>query len=338
VYLILPGNQSKHTFQADGINQTILPSRHVAPHPPWRLACRLRPNAPMPYKPHSPYFCPMRSVLTQPYPFFHRGKELLRNSALIFIIGFCFDYFFEPFNVNRAEHNYAYWVIVLAHVGGATAMYFIYFSIVNPFVDEDDWTVGKEALAVFVLLLIIGVQNFFWRDVIYDNPRNFSLHYFIDEIRNTLLAGSLIVFLVLTVNFNILKRRNMHQATHLHPAKPASQPSGQVSIQAAIPSDNFDLDPSHVLCVRADGNYVEFFVREGDETKKLIKRLTLQYAADQLAGFPFIQKTHRAYLVNTQQVNRVEGNAQGYQLTVDQLPFPIPVSRKHIGSFSRIMQ
>ncbi len=279
----------------------------------------------------------MRTVLNQPYPFFHKGKELLRNTLLILVIGFCFDYFFEPFNVNRAEHYYAYWVICLAHVGGATAMYFIYSSVVNQFVDEDDWVIGKEVLYSVGLLLLIGVLNFFWREVIYDNPYNVSLHYLLEEIRNTFLAGSLILFVIVSINFNLLRRKNQAQADHFHPVQQEGVSEALVPIQAAIPSDNFELDPARVLCIRSDGNYVEFYVQEGEQTKKLIKRLTLQRAADQLADFPFIQKTHRAFLVNTRQVKRVDGNAQGYQLTVDQLQFPIPVSRKHMGQFNAVM-
>jgi len=279
----------------------------------------------------------MLGILNQPYPFFHKGTELLRNTLLIFVIGFFFDYFFEPFNVNRAEHHFAYWVICLIHVGGASAAYFVYSSVISHFVDEDDWVLGKEALYALFLLLFIGVLNFFWRDLIYDNPDNFSLHYFIEEIRNTFLSGTLIMLLVITINFNLLRRKNQSQAEYFEPKKSADNYSKSVSIQAAIPSDNFELDPSHLLCIRSDGNYVEFYVREGEQTKKLIKRLTLQKAADQLADFPFIQKTHRAFMVNTRQVKRMEGNAQGYQLTVDQLHFPIPVSRRHIERFNAVM-
>jgi len=276
----------------------------------------------------------MRSILSQPYPFFHKGSEMLRNTLLILVVGFFFDYFFEPFNVNRAEHKFDYWAICLFHVGGATAIYFFFSSVMNQFVDEDDWTIGREVAYTIVLLLLIGVLNFLWREVIYDNPNNVSMKYFLDEIRNTFLAGTLILFFILSINFNILRRKHQAQASYFHPTKSETAPATLVPIQAAIPSDNFELDPSHVRCIRSDGNYVEFYVHDGEQTKKLIKRLTLQRVADQLADFPFIQKTHRAFLVNTHQVKRVEGNAQGYQLTVDQLPFSIPVSRRHIGQFN----
>jgi hypothetical protein len=279
----------------------------------------------------------MRDVLNQPYPFFHKGSTLLRNTLLILVIGFCFDYFFEPFNVNRAEHKFDYWAICLFHVGGATVMYFVYSSVVNQFVDEDDWVIGKEVIYSVGLLLLIGVLNFLWREVIYDNPNNVSAGYFVEEIKNTFLVGSLILFVIVSINFNLLRRKNQAQADHFHPVKQETITDTRVPIQAAIPSDNFELDPAHVLCIRSDGNYVEFYVQEGEETKKLIKRLTLQRAADQLMDFPFIQKTHRAFLVNTRQVQRIEGNAQGYQLTIDRLPFSVPVSRKHMGQFNAVM-
>jgi DNA-binding LytR/AlgR family response regulator len=113
--------------------------------------------------------------------------------------------------------------------------------------------------------------------------------------------------------------------------------SNELLLKAGIVSDNFEINPSHIICIKSDGNYLEFFVKDNDGFKKHLKRMTLQSAIDQLRSELYIVKTHRAFLVNTQHLKNVEGNAQGYQLTLYHLDFKVPVSRTHLNSFNRLV-
>lgn len=276
--------------------------------------------------------------LTQPYPYFHKSKTLLRNGLLVFILAYFFEYLFEPFNVNRDEHNFDYWVIVLVHTGNGVSIYLTYFFLLSFFVNEDDWKIYKEAIALLVLLLCIGVGTYLWREFIYDNQYNRSLKYFVEEIRNTILVGTIILSAITAINFRILNRQNQAKASQLVPEISEDKPSDQmVEIKANITSDHFQLNPSEVLCIRSDGNYLEFFLQHEGESKKLLKRLTLQSASEQLSDFPFIVKTHRAFLVNIHHLTEVKGNAQGYQLSMKDLEFTVPVSRAHVKNFNAVL-
>ena len=199
-------------------------------------------------------------------------------------------------------------------------------------INEDDWTIGRELQFLALLMLCIGLGNFGWREVIYDNPENQTLKYLVEEVRNTFLVGSLILFLITMINARLLERSNQQQAPMLQ-AEGETRPQGTITLETAAANDSFTLHPNHLLCIKSDGNYLEVFQYRENMLHKDVIRLTLQEAAQQLETIPRLLKTHRAYLVNLDRVTKATGNAQGYQLEVTHLPFTVPVTRKHLPAF-----
>ncbi len=277
-----------------------------------------------------------RKFLSQPYPFFHRGRELLTIATLILVFAFLFEYLFEPFLVYRPEHRYSYWIICLLHSANAVIIYLIYASVTNPFVDVENWKLYNEIVFFLVLFFLIGSGQFFLREIIYKNPENVSLQYLLEEIRNTYLVGTVLIFIISVISLNFLTKKNQKKANLMKiPSNKTELKSETIPIKAHLTSDHFELQPSELLCIKSDGNYLEFYLKNGEKPQKKIKRMTLKSAEDQLSGFPFIVKTHRAYLVNIRQIEDVSGNAQGYQLNLKNLDFKVPVSRSHIDSFNQ---
>ncbi|MEQ9403476.1 MAG: LytTR family DNA-binding domain-containing protein [Cyclobacteriaceae bacterium] len=264
---------------------------------------------------------------------------MLRTGGLIFLVGFLVEYLMEPFQRDYNEHVYSYEIISLAHIGVAVAIYFLYFLIINPFVKEEEWTRMKELKVIFVMLFFIGVGEFFIRFIIYKPLAGIGMHQFGEEVLHAYMMGSLLFFVISTINLQWTNRHNQAMAGRFVPDDHSDWNENQerISIKAGVAGDDFDVIPSEILYVRSDGNYLEFFVKNGEVPEKLLKRLTLQSAGEQLNEFPYIVKTHRAYLVNTQHLKGVTGNAQGYQLALNGLDFKVPVSRTHIHAFNHLM-
>ena len=264
----------------------------------------------------------------------------MKVTLLIFIIGFLFEYFIIPFQRNPDEHLYGYAVISLFHVGVASFIYLMYFGVVSFLINDEDWKVYKELLAMAFLLFFIGIGEWAIRDVIYDHPNNWALNILIEEVWHAYLSGSVIIILVLSFNYNLLMRKNLAHALDLGIPKGNADriKQGAVFLETQTKSDDFQLDPSQLLCVKADGNYSEFYIKQNDEIQKLIKRITLQNTKDQLQSFPYLVKTHRAFLLNGHKVTKIDGNAQGFQVSIEGLPFTIPVSRKNIDDFNSALQ
>ena len=273
-------------------------------------------------------------LLKQPYPYYYQQNDLIRITSGVFLIGFSFIYFFEPFNVEVQEHRMGYFWISLIHSGLATLEVFLFFSVLNLLkIKEEKWTVSREIFALALVLLLIGLGSFLIRDLIYDNPNNWSMNYLLEEIRNAFLIGLLLVFILVPLNFSRIYRKNVQKAAAFEPDTESDRspmPQRSLEIEAGVRSDNFTLDLENLLLAKAEGNYVEFYYANG---QKELKRLKMKELELQLQEFPWIMKTHRSYIVNTRKISKVTGNAQGYQLSLLESTQSVPVSRGMIAAF-----
>jgi hypothetical protein len=211
---------------------------------------------------------------------------------------------------------------------------------IRQLVDEEKWTVKKEIVLVVSLFVMIGISQFLIRDLIYDNPHNWTWRYLFEEIRNTCLVGALFFSILIPINYIRLKSRSFQNDSLLavKPDPSAIQKIRQsVDIQTRQKSDDFTLDTDKLLFAKAEGNYLEIMVLENDKIQKHLKRMTLRELEMQIQSIDII-RTHRSYLVNLRYVNDVKGNAQGYQLYLAHFADTIPVSRMMIPDFENRMK
>ena len=103
----------------------------------------------------------LANFLSQPYPFYYRGKTLFVISSCIFAITFLFNYFFQPFQVNLSEHRMSYEWICLIHALIPSLLFFIIFSLVKKIDSIDEkWNVKEEIWVILMYLILVGVFNF----------------------------------------------------------------------------------------------------------------------------------------------------------------------------------
>ena len=284
-------------------------------------------------------FVSIRTFLKQPYPYYYRGRSLLIFVLVIFVAGTCFNYFFEPFGVNPAEQRMSYFWICAVHSLNAVMAIMLVAALAHPFIEEDKWTVGREVLFLIIALLVIGIAQFLLRDLIYDNPNNWSMGYFLEEIRNTYLIGGLIILMMVSLNFNRLYFQNRIEAQSIIiQAREETNQRPLMVIETDVQQDNFNLQPNSLIYAHSEKNYLNLYMDvEGKLEHKLI-RLTMKRFEDQLQAIPDLMRVHRSYLINLRRINAIEGNASGYQLLLDGIELEIPVSRSFIPRFQKQMQ
>ncbi|PKG42763.1 LytR/AlgR family response regulator transcription factor [Psychroflexus sp. MES1-P1E] len=270
------------------------------------------------------------NLLSQAYPFYYQGKELWLITVSLFFMTLLFGYFFEPFEVYQPEHKIGYFWITLIHSCTPVFIVFLFLSLkMFPRV-KDNWNIKKEILLIAIFLLIVGIAQFLIRDVIYDNPNNWSLQYFYEEIRNTSLVGILFAFILVPINYHRLNTRNSTNANAFNTSKEITINSNRTPSYI----NELDVDSQNVLYAKAEGNYVELFLRNGSKT---LKRLTMKRLENILDSYPNYIRTHRSYIVNINQIDSVTGNAQGYKLQIKNCANIIPVSRNMISMFDEKM-
>ncbi|WP_378187323.1 LytR/AlgR family response regulator transcription factor [Aquimarina sp. W85] len=270
------------------------------------------------------------NFLSQAYPFYYHGKELWIVTCLLFVMTLLFGYLFEPFEVYIPEHKMEYFWITLIHSCTPVFMVFLFLSLKIFPSRKENWTIKKEILLIALFLLFVGIAQFLIRDIIYDNPNNWSLRYFYEEIRNTFLVGVLFAFILVPINYHRLTIKNSRNANAFNTSKTIS------IISNKTPSyiNELDVDSQNILYAKAEGNYIELFLNDGSST---LKRLTMKRLENILDSYSNFIKTHRSYIVNINQIDSVTGNAQGYKLQLRNCSNTIPVSRNMISKFNKKM-
>ncbi|MGB5377510.1 LytTR family transcriptional regulator DNA-binding domain-containing protein [Muriicola sp.] len=287
-------------------------------------------------------FSSIKKFLQTPYPFYFRGRSLLYFGLIIFFLALFFNYFFLPFNVNSAEHKMDYfWICVLHSLMPMLILLLMYPYIhFSPSLDEH-WTIGKELVFLSVFLLLIGIGQFLIRDLIFDNPNNWSWGYLREEVSNTFLVGILLVGLIVSVNFNRLNARYIKEANFLEHSRQVFKTSNQIGIvpiETQVKMDRFDLEVDQFLYAKAEGNYLILYMYTGNDLLQLLKRITIKEFEQQVSTIGQIVRTHRSYIVNLSFLEHVKGNAQGYQLTLQHSSNTIPVSRNMIPKLESRLQ
>ena len=275
----------------------------------------------------------------QPYPFYYKGRTLWKLAGILFVMTLLFSYLFQPFVVYTPEHKMDYFWISVIHACTPVLIIALFSLLSISARREEKWNVGKEILLVLTFLFLVGIVQFLIRDLIYDNPNNWSLRYLFEEIRNTLFIGSLFAVLLVSLNFNRLNIRNIKNAhtVNVPSGRPDRDAEVTIFIETEVKGDDFNLKLDDFLFAMADGNYVEFYLRNGG-TGKLVKRITIKELESTLKPFPNIIRTHRSYLVNLHHISSVTGNAQGYKLKLDSYIGMVPVSRQMIKDFDAAMK
>ena len=284
----------------------------------------------------------LSKFLNKPYPFYYRGKSLLILGISIFLLAFLFNYFFTPFNVDLSEHKMHFFWISLIHSGMPIIILILLYPFIHfmPGLDEN-WSIGKDFVFLGCFLLLIGIGQFLIRDLIYNNPNNWSWGYFREEIGNTFLVGILLVGIIISLNYNRLNARYAREAIKLDfSSQKFKKTNGQaiIPIETLVKMDRFELEVHTFLFAKAEGNYVMLYLKKGKELSRILKRISIKELEKQLGAIDQIDRTHRSYIVNLSFLEHVKGNAQGYQLTLQHGDSTIPVSRNMIPVFETRLQ
>ncbi|WCT13101.1 LytR/AlgR family response regulator transcription factor [Mucilaginibacter jinjuensis] len=281
------------------------------------------------------------------YPLRYKPGNLVKASVVLFSIAFFFLLLFEPFGVYRPEQKFNYLIICGLHALSPTLIFYIYFSALNysrkrnAASETSSWTMFQEYAHIAVILLLVGIASFLMRDFIYDNPYNWSLRYFWEEIRNCYLVGCLVYILLTFANFYFRSKSNSAQAL-LFPISRDTENTAEaiteIFIKTQVKQDDFSFIATQLLFAKAEGNYVELTLCSNSSVTTELKRISLKQFESQIAAHPFFFRCHRAYLVNMAQIEKVTGNSQGYLLSFNGTADKVPVSRAQLNSFNGLYQ
>jgi len=280
------------------------------------------------------------------YPARYKTRNLKKTAGILFGVIFAFLMLYKPFGVYEPELKYNYLLICILHALSPSFIVYIYFGLLSYYRSvrrhPQEWTLFQEYYQLLIVMFLIGVASFLMRNFIYNNPDNWSLRYFWEEIRNCYLVGSLFYVDLLLASFYFQSKA---MPEHILQASPTFRKNTVKEISAIelfiytkVKQDDFSFNPNDLLFAKADGNYVELTLSRNGRLTTELKRISLRQLESNLADYPFLFRCHRAYLVNMRQIENVSGNSQGYLVSFRLPAGKIPVSRAQLNKFDSLYE
>ncbi|RAJ37335.1 LytTR family DNA-binding domain-containing protein [Pedobacter cryoconitis] len=278
------------------------------------------------------------------YPNRYLPGNLLKNSAVIFVVILLFLLLFKPFGVSAPEQKINYFFICALHALSPAIVIYTYFRTLNYLRKRSQskgWTLLQEYKHIGIVLILTGIAGFLMRDIIYHNTDNLSWYYLWEELRNSLVAGSFFYLIFRVANFYFQSKKGapfVVQFIPLSVEQPKMVIQSPVFIKTQVKQDDFSLYLSDLLFAKAEGNYIELTSYKDAQLSTELKRISLTQFNSQISSHPNFFRCHRAYLVNMLLIENVSGNAQGYLLAFKATGAKVPVSRAQLDSFNSLYE
>ncbi len=273
--------------------------------------------------------------LSKPYYFNPTIKFKLKISFYHGLFIFLFLYIFKPFYIIEFE------VIVLKYTLGIGIVAFLATFIVlyipalifKKYFNEDNWTIGRNLFLMTIGITFIGILLWYFGEM-YKEPYHLRKLTLLQFLSYTFLISLIPLTFFVFINEKSVRERREKKVLEIKEIKRYKElnNSKKLTKEITIKSDNakekitFNIDD--LVYITSQGNYASFFLKDDNDLKEKILRVTLIKIVTELKDYSNVIKCHKSYIVNINYINDISGNARGYLLKSEFISFNIPVSRK----------
>jgi len=257
--------------------------------------------------------------LKQPYPFKYSTQYSVWLAAGIGFFIFLFLFIFQPFGLHKLKQTYP--SLIILGYGIITFLVVLTFQLVPRKIfprifTEENWKVLYEIFQILLTVVAIGLGNTYytcWLGIARLNSENI----FVFQIYTLLIGIFPISFTVAFRQFLLLKK-NLKKARELSQQLKIVSEGSQLSrpevpmltISDENEKENVCTNIADLLFVKSVGNYVEVYCADRDRIRKTLLRSTLTRVESKLAGFNFIIRCHRTYLINLKNIYNYDKTIQ----------------------------
>ncbi len=252
-----------------------------------------------------------------------------------------FMFLFQPFGMINLHIKYktifllGYGVVTMVALGFCV---FVLPIFMKGYFREKNWTVGRQIFFVMLIFFLIGLGNYFYSAIFFRITDNWVIGMLSFQ-GFTLLIGIFPITATTLYSHNRYLQKNLKEAklVNVRIDDEVIQKAGGNSDKKIILSsvnqgdEPVEVLPNDFLFIQSEGNYLEVYLLEAGKPQHRLIRNTLVNAETMLQGFfPPLMRCHRSYIVNLEQIEKVNGNAQGLLLKMKNCEEKVPVSRKYI--------
>jgi hypothetical protein len=286
-------------------------------------------------------FKKLQTCFTKPFPQNFLLKKPASGAAVIALFNFVFLMIYRPAQTHPG-YFLSYEMTMAAYCAGVGLTAFLMIYLMKKagfFSNTEEWNFIKELLSVFIVVFAMGTTIYFMAFLIEQPADRWNLETLAGSFIGTYLIAGIPLYLFTAININQLFQTKLtHSPNDREPAAENGVGEEFICIDSPLKNEEMSFYPSEFLYAESDGNYVNFYLhREGELIKEVI-RCSISSVEDQLSDFPFLMRTHRAFIVNLKKVEEANGNALGFRLNIPKISKEIPVSRRHTGTFRNLFK
>ena len=264
------------------------------------------------------------SFLTRKYPF-PKSSHWLRDCMVYCVIVFLILYLLQPFGFSMYQGN----KLLVSMLFGAVsfACCGLYGLAVSPLYKRiTPWRVWHEALSVSVMVLLIGISNFFVFSFVFHYPITLSIC--LQFLYWTLIVSIFIAACSLSINYY---RHLRNQLETLLNKTTEEQTDIVVTIHdTTVRGNDLQLPINDLLYIEAQKNNVLVYYMNDGKVDRCEVHATLSAVLDDLQQYENIFQCHRSFVVNLNNITSAQGNSNGYQLKLGKASAVVPVSRTYV--------
>lgn len=261
------------------------------------------------------------------------------------VISSCIVFFvlavFQPFGLSNVKSHK--WLII-SGFASVTAVSTFVFGYIVPFIfkgyySQKRWTIAKNLLNHILLILFIGIANFFFDWFLTKRDPNSFWSVFYAYLIVTALIGIIPSSAISIIAQNRALKRRLSEARDINEnrsietsiekkSEPTTDQNENVLL-SGLTKDSLEVNPKNIIYIESSGNYVIINYTKGEILKRKQLRATIGQIENDLLPYTNIIRCHRAFIINVSKISEVDGNSQGYTLSFDLTKDKIPVSRSY---------
>ena len=253
-------------------------------------------------------------------------KTLISNKLILSVIHGLFILFFlnffKPFKLDNLKEYFFNYSLLLAVL--YVIVLFLILLILEK-INYKKWTYGSFIIAtlffIFILSFVTWYTGGIYKDIYGLNKLSFLLFY-----RYTSYVTIFSIPLLFVLNDKVskfkIKRKKIIEKNL------SKSQEENIIIYSENKKENILININKVIYTSITGNYVSFYNITDEGIKEVVIRNTLSNILKQINDYPNFIRCHKSYIINTNYIVSISGNARGYFLKTNQIENLIPVSRK----------
>lgn len=278
-------------------------------------------------------------VLNKKYPQNYLVRSPLIGSLILMAYCPIFALLYTPLQTH-ASHNFGYTATMAIYFSVATLFAFLLIVAlknISYYSKEKEWTFFKELTIVFFALSMMGIIVYLTGFMMETQSSRWNLQTLWGSYRIAFLFG-IIPFAFFTFsNYRYLFVLEIIEDYVAKDDTSQNESEEKIRINSQLKKEELAFYPNQLIYAEADGNYVNFYLDDGEKKRKETIRNSISGIELQLAETKYIVRTHRAFIVNLKKIRSKKGNALGYRLKLHGTDAEIPVSRQKVASFDQLL-